>query len=46
MYLFLKSNTSYFESTRIVGVSVSDFHKLVLTVLKTSILRNYPQEIQ
>ena len=37
IYLFLKNNAFYFESTKAVSASLSDFFKLVLTVLKTSI---------
>ena len=34
-----------FQNTTIVFTGVSDFHKLVLTVLKTSIAKSKPQKI-
>ena len=36
----------YFQSTKTVSTALSDFHKLVLTVLETSIVKNKPREIQ
>ena len=44
--LFLINNTLSFQSTKTVSNGLSDFHKLVLTVLKTSIVKNKPREIQ
>ena len=38
VYLFLTSNALSFQSTKVVSTGLSDFHKLVLTVLKTSIV--------
>ena len=34
-----------FQNTTAVSTSLSDFHKFVLTVLKTSITKNKPQKI-
>ena len=34
------------QITKTVTTGLSDFHKLVLTVLKTSIVKNKPREIQ
>ena len=44
--LFLTNNRLSFQNTKTVSTGLSDFHKLVLTVLKTSIVKNKPQEIQ
>ena len=44
--LFWTNNALSFQSTNTVSTGLSDFHKLVLTVLKTAIVQNKPQEIQ
>ena len=44
--LFLTNNALSFQNTKTVSTGLSDFHKLVLTALKTSIVKNNPQEIQ
>ena len=44
--LFLTNNVVSFQSTKTVSSGLSDFHKLALTVLKTSIVKNRPREIQ
>ena len=44
--LFLTNNKHSFQSTKTESTGLSDFHKLVLTVLKTSIVKNKPREIQ
>ena len=44
--LFLTNNALSFQSTKTVSTGLSDFHKLVLTVLKTSIVKNKSREIQ
>ena len=44
--LFLISNALCFQRTKTVSTGLSDFHKLVLTVLKTNIVKNKPREIQ
>ena len=44
--LFLINNALSSQSTKNVSTGLSDFHKLVLTVLKTSIVKNKPREIQ
>ena len=44
--LFLTNNALSFQSTQTVSTGLSDFHKLVLTVLKTSIVENKPREIK
>ena len=45
VYLFLTNNALSFQSTKTVSTGLSDFHKLVLTVLKTTIVKNKPREI-
>ena len=40
--LFLTDNTFSFQDTKNVSTDLSDFHKLVLSVLKTSIVKNKP----
>ena len=42
--LFLTNNALSFQNTKTVSTGLSDFHKLVLTVLKTSIVKNKPRE--
>ena len=44
--LFLTNNALSFQNTKTVSTGLSDFHKLVLTVLKTNIVKNKPREIQ
>ena len=44
--LFLISNALSFQSNKTVSTGLSDFHKLLLTVLKTSIVKNKLREIQ
>ena len=44
--LFLTNNGLSFRNTKTVSTGLSDFHKLVLTVLKTSIVKNKPRETQ
>ena len=39
-------NALSFQSTKTVSYGLSGFHKLVLTVLKTSIAKTKPREIQ
>ena len=39
-------NALSFQSTKTVSYGLSAFHKLVLTVLKTSIAKSKPREIQ
>ena len=46
MNLFFKKNAFSFQSTKTVSSGLSDFHKLVLTVLKTSSVKNQPRKIQ
>ena len=36
--LFLTNSALSFQSTKTVSIHISDFHKLVLTVLKTTIV--------
>ena len=43
--LILTSNAMAFSNTTTVFTGLSDFHKLVLTVLKTSITKSKPQKI-
>ena len=43
--LFLTNNALSFQHTETVSTSLSDFHKLVLTVLKTAISKSKPREI-
>ena len=40
--LFPTSSPSSFQNTKTVSTGLSDFHKLVLTVLKTSIVKKKP----
>ena len=44
--LFLLNNALSFQSTKTVSTGLSDFHKLLLTVFKSSIVKNKPWEIQ
>ena len=44
--LNLTNNALSFQSTKTVSTGLSEFHKLVLTVLKTSIVKNKLPEIQ
>ena len=46
MDLFLTNNALSFQSIKTVSTGLLDFHKLILTVLKTSIIKNKPREIQ
>ena len=41
--LILTNNAMAFQNTTTVFTGLSDFHKLVLTVLKTSIIKSKPQ---
>ena len=43
--LILTNNAMAFQNTTTVFTGLSDFHKLVLTVLKTSITKSRPQKI-
>ena len=43
--LILTNNAMAFQNTTTVSTSLSDFHKFVLTVLKTSITKSKPQKI-
>ena len=43
--LFLTNNALSFQHTETVSTGLSDFHKLVLTVLKTTISKSKPREI-
>ena len=42
---FLRNNSLSFQRRERVSTGLSDFHKLVLTVLKTIISKNKPREI-
>lgn len=44
--LLLRNNALSFQNTLLVLKGLSDFHKLVLTVLKTSVEKNEPWEIR
>ena len=44
--LSLTNDALSFQSTNTVNIGLSDFHKLILTVFKNSIVKNKPQEIQ
>ena len=44
--LFLTNNALSFQSTQTLSTDLLDFHKLVLTVLKTSIVKDKSWEIQ
>ena len=44
--LFLTNNALSFQSTNTVSTRLSDFHKLVPTVLKTIIVKDKLREIQ
>ena len=44
--LFLTNNALSFQSTKTASTGLSEFHKLALTILKTSIFKNKPREIQ
>ena len=43
--LFLTNNALSFQHTETVFTGLSDFHKLVLTILKTTISKSKPREI-
>ena len=43
--LILTNNNMAFQNTTTVSTGLSDFHKLVLTVLKTTITKTKPHEI-
>ena len=43
--LFLTNNSSYFQNTKIFFTGLSDFHKLVTTMLKLSFPKSKPLEI-
>ena len=43
--LILTNNAMAFQNTTTVFTSLSDFHKLILTVLKTSFTKSKPQKI-
>ena len=43
--LILRNNAMAFQNTITVFTGLSDFHKLVLTILKTSITKSKPQKI-
>ena len=45
-HLLLTNDGLSFQITKTVSTGFSDFHKLVLTVLKTSIVKNKPRETQ
>ena len=40
--LFLLNNALSFQSTKTVSTGLSDFHKLLLTVFKSSVVKNKP----
>ena len=44
--LFQTNNASSFQNINTISTDLSDFHKLVLTVLKTSIVKRKPRELQ
>ena len=43
--LFLTNNSRCFQSTRAISVGISDFHKLIVTVMKTTFEKLPPQKI-
>ena len=43
--LFLTNNSSYFQNTKTFFTGLSDFHKLITTILKISIPKNKPLQI-
>ena len=43
--LFLTNSTGSFQNTTTVATELSDFHKMILTVLKTTVQRVSPKEI-
>ena len=45
IFLFLTNNSSYFQYTKTFFTGLSDFHKLVTTMLKISIPKNKPLQI-
>ena len=45
IYLFLTNQVVSFQNTINVAAGLSDFHKLIFTVLKTSFSKNKPKEI-
>ena len=45
IYIFLTNQVFSFQNTKNVATGLSDFHNLVLTVLKTSFSKTKPKEI-
>ena len=43
--LFLTSNARSFQKTTTVSTGLSDFHKMIVTVLKTKLAKQKPKEI-
>ena len=43
--LFLTNSVQSFQSTSVFATDVSDFHKMILTVLKTSFPKSAPKKI-
>ena len=43
--LFWTKNVLSFQNTKTLSTGLSDFHKVVLIILKTSIVKNKPREI-
>ena len=44
--LFQTNNAFSFQNIKAISTDLSDFHKLVRTVLKTSIVKHKPLELQ
>ena len=45
IYLFLTNFPSSFQNTRTIFTALSDFHKMVITVMKITFHKNPPKEI-
>ena len=45
IYLITTSSSSSFQNTKIISTSFSDFHKMVITVLKKMFRRSSPKEL-
>ena len=43
--LFLTNNSRYFQGTRAISVGISDFHKLIITVMKTTFEKLPPRKL-
>ena len=43
--LFLTNSRNSFKTSMVISVGLSDFHKMIITVLKTTIVKGEPKQI-